>query len=328
MNFIIDNPYIYFVFAGFAALTMGIFYFFDVYLGNKGIYNRPSQAMVVSSVVPFILGVSTMIFPAWQNPTVGVWLVGMLAGAFLIWANWFYFLIMFPEKGNRDAEIAEGSTELSLWEGATPVFALVLALAASSFIVYDDTISLLQGVGVILTVLGLVLFANAEGFSGISRWSYRVKLIMFTVLASVSQLIQDILIDHVQTSGSLSTTEAYLMVSPAIWFGMASGIVIVFWKKEGYEFKKQWYVMKKYIPLIFLAELIALASYASLIVAYSGEHVATAQAIGSSFPILVFLGVTFFPFLRSEGDDPTSHVGKKMLCILITLIGVVGVILF
>jgi hypothetical protein len=307
---------------------MAVFYFFDVYLGNKEVYTRPSHAMVVSSVVPFILAVCTMVLPAWQSPALNVWLIGVLSGAVLIWANWFYFLIMFPEKGNHDAEIAEGSTELALYEGATPVIVLLLAVVASSFIIYDDTVSSLQAVGVILTVLGLILFANAEGFKGISRWSYRIKLILFAVLAAFSQLIQDILIDYVQTSGGLTTVETYLSVSPAIWLGMASGIVIIFWKREGYEFKKQWPVMKKYVPLIFLAELIALASYASLIVAYSGEHVATAQAIGSSFPVLVFLGVIFLPFLRGEDENPTSHIGKKIACIFITLIGVAGVILF
>lgn len=323
---------IFFILAGISSLTMGLFYIMDMFFESRGVYKRPSQAMIISSIVP-LLSVPLFFFsPWWNNPSISIWFLAFISGAFLIWANWFYFLVMFPvDKDNREAEAVEGATELALYEGTTPVIVLILAMVASQFIVYSDSVSVMQGFMITITVVGLVLFALADGYVGFNRWSYRIKLFMFALLVAVSQLIQDLSVNFLQEKG-YGIVEAYMSVSPIVWIGMFSGILIVFWKKEWSHFKVQWNdKIKNYVWIILIAEIIALASYAALLASYTGEHVAVAGAIAASFPLIVFFGgLILQKFGIQEGEDlaNTSHILKKTFFIIITLIGVFGVILF
>src|SRR5205085_2042793 len=101
--------------------AMGIFYLFDMFFESRGVYSRPSQAMIISSIIP-LASVPFFIFnPWWHNVPVFIWILSFLSGTFLIWGNWFYFLVMFPvDKDNREAQAVEGATELALYEGTTP----------------------------------------------------------------------------------------------------------------------------------------------------------------------------------------------------------------
>lgn len=240
---------------------------------------------------------------------------------------------MFPvDKENREVKAIEGATELALYEGTTPAIILVLSFVASQFIVYTDHISGWQGIAVVITVTGLVLFALADGFVGFTRWSYRLKLIAFALLAAVSQIIQDFAVNYMQQNYNMTLTEAYVSVSPIVWVGMFSGIMIVLWKQEWNYFKLQWKAkIKQYSWIILIAEVIALGSYASLLASYTGTHVAVASSIAASFPIIVFFGGIILQKLNfKEGDElaSTSHLLRKAVFIALTLVGVIGVIMW
>lgn len=312
---------------------MGLFYIMDMFFESRGVYSRPSQAMIVSALVP--LGSIVFFVPqadfVWLPLNLA--LLATLAGTCLIWANWFYFLVMFPvDKDNREAEAVEGATELALYEGTTPALVLILSLAASQWLIYSDSISLWQGIAVLWTVVGLVLFALADGYQGFSRWSYRFKLIAFALGAAISQLLQDAVVNYLQGELGFGTWEAFVSTAPWVWLGMFSGIIIVFWRQEWRHFTHQWHsIIKRYIPLVLLAELIAIGSYAALIGSYTGEHVAVAGAIAASFPIVVFIGGLLLQrFGVAEGAElaPTTNLRRKTCLILLTLLGVAGVVLF
>ena len=317
-------------FAFVSALTMGLFYVLDMFFESRGVYQRPSQAMIISSIVP-LLSVPVFVWsPWWQSLSPSFASMALLSGVLLIWANWFYFLVMFPvDKNNREAQAVEGATELALYEGATPALVLVMAMIASQFIVYTDTLSTGQGLAVIVTVLGLILFGMADGYVGFSRWSYRLKLIAFALLVSVSQLLQDSVVNSLQAQG-MDTLTAYFSTAPLVWIGMFSGILIVLWQNEWRYFANQFREkIWKYSPIIMIAELIAIASYATLIFSYTGEHVAVAGAIAASFPIIVFTGGLVLQKLGIQAGEAiadTKHISKKVLLILLTLIGVIGVV--
>lgn len=322
-----------YIFAAISALTMGLFYILDMFFESRGVYARPAQAMIISSLVPLLSVPFFMLSSAWQLLPTPLLIAAVTAGACLIWANWFYFLVMFPvDKDNRDADAVEGATELALYEGTTPAVVLMLSLIVSQFIVYTDTISVGQGLAVILTVFGLVLFATADGYQGFTRWSYRCKLICFAALAAVSQLIQDLVVNYLQSDYGFTTYEAYVSTASFVWVGMFSGILIAAWRQEGRRFWLQWQKkIKHYIWLVLVAEVIAIASYAALIGSYTGAHVAVSGAIAASFPIVVFIGGLLLQrWGVQEGSElaNTKHLTWKFCLIILTLLGVAGVVLF
>jgi len=327
------SGYIFFAFAGISSLAMGLFFLMDMYFESRGVYKRPSQVMIISSLVPILTVPTFILTPWWQIPSLFIWFWAFVAGAFLIWGNWFYFWVMFPvDKSNREAEAVEGATELALYEGTTPAIVLILSLVASQFLVYSDSVSALQGFAIIIAVLGLVLFATADGYTAFKRWSYRIKLIVFALLVSFSQLIQDLIVNHLQSDFGYTLVEAYFTVSPIVWIGMFSGIIIVFWKQEWKFFVAQWHdKIYKYAWFILFAEIIAVVSYAALIASYTGEHVAVSGAIAASFPVLVFFGGLLLQKLNIQTGIETvttSNILKKFFFIIITLLGVAGVIFF
>jgi len=326
------TSYIFFIFAAISSLAMGLFYIMDVFFRSRGVYIRPSQAMIVSSIVPLLSVPLFVMTPWWDNPTLLVWLGALISGVFLIWGNWFYFIVMFPKsRVTNGNEVVENATELALYEGAKPAVVLILSLIVSQFIVYTDTISAWQGFSMILIVLGIILFGMADGYTSFSNWSYRIKLIAFALLVSVSQLVQDLTVGYIQNNLGYTLIEAYFTVSPIVWIGMFSGIIIVLWKQEWHHFKVQWTEkIKKYSGLILFAELIAVLSYAALIASYTGEHVAVSGAIAASFPVIVFFGGLMLQRLNVQTGlelVTTTSITKKFLFILITLLGVIGVVL-
>jgi len=167
-----------------------------------------------------------------------VWVVGISAGAILIWANWFYFLVMFPKK-KSDIDSLKGSTELSLYESATPVIALLIAFIAGHFFTYVSDISYLQSFFVVMTVVGMMLFALVDGTVVLKNWNYRLKLISFALLAATSQTIQDIALDQLQLRSGMNVIEASFSLAPALWLGMSTGLLILFFRKERQSFLKQ-----------------------------------------------------------------------------------------
>lgn len=328
-----------YIFAGVSSLAMGLFFVMDLFFERRGVYARPSQAMIVSSLVPLISIPAFVFFPAWEWLPIGLTLWSILAGTFLIWGNWFYFLVMFPlDKENREAKAVEGATELALYEGTTPALVLVLSLIASQFIVYTDTISAWQGLAVIATVACLVLFAMADGYQGFDRWSYRFKLICFAVMIAISQLIQDQVVNVLQSDYGMTAFTAYLSATTFVLVGMFTGILIVWYRypgetvPEGSYFFRQWKnKIREYAWLILAAEVIAIASYAALIGSYTGEHVAVSGAIAASFPIIAFAGGIILNrhLDRQEGKEPeeTTNFRSKLILILATLACVSLVIL-
>ena len=324
--------YTYVIYALVSSLTMGSFYIMDMFFESRGVYSRPSQAMIISSIVPLLSVPIFILSPWWHQVDTSTVLMSLISGAFLIWANWFYFLVMFPvDKDKRGTASIESATELSLYEGSTPVIVLVIAVILSQFGMYQETISIWSSIAVIMTVASLLGFALSDGYQGFAKWSYRFKLLMFATLASISQLVQDVAVAKAEASG-LARIESSISVSSFVWLGMFTGVFIIFWKKEGKLFAKQWnHTIKKYIWFVLFAEFVAIGSYAALIGSYAGEHVAVSGAIASSFPIVVFIGgLILQEFKINEGSElaPTSNIGRKLLFIIAALISVIAVIIF
>ena len=102
-------------FALVSALAMGLFYIMDIVFAGLKVYTRPAHAMIVSAIVP-LLTVPMFIFTFVDNYPFVAWNVhwhlvpllpagiACMAGVVLIWANWFYFLVMFPAD-TREAKL-------------------------------------------------------------------------------------------------------------------------------------------------------------------------------------------------------------------------------
>ena len=77
-----------------------------------------------------------------------------------------------------------------------------------------------------------------------------------------------------------------------------------------------------------MAEVIALLSYAAVARAYSQSHVAVAQAIAGTFPLLVFpLSVWLQQRGILSGVDGSRHFFKKFFWLLLTVGSVAAVVL-
>ena len=71
-------------------------------------------------------------------------------------------------------------------------------------------------IAILVTVVGLILFGMADGYTAFSKWSYRIKLVLFAVGVAVSQMLQDIAIGHLQEALAFSYTESFYSVAAVI----------------------------------------------------------------------------------------------------------------
>lgn len=324
-----------------SAFLMGIFYLLDLWFGEKKVYTRPTHTMIVSSIVPFVSSVGVLVGLAFIGelylPTLWLGLAAFVSGVLMIWGNWNYFSILFP-KGDRDVSPVDGATELTLYECATPVIVLVLWWLVSQFVASPDTIS----IGQVLAIIAVVGFLIGYGMVGGSLkdgipWRYRLQLVAFAVMVSLSQLTQDYTLAELKRQLRYDNWQAFVALLPWAGFGMSSGIVVWWWKgkredgtitREGTFFVEQWRaILHKYAWIIFVSEVIALASYAAVALAYSEEHVATSQAIAGAFPLFVFPTALWLQKQGVLGGDATEAVGRKTLWLFGTVLAVTAVVL-
>src|SRR3989344_947094 len=83
---------------------------------------------------------------------------------------------------------------------------------------------------------------------------------------------------------------AFLALYPYFWVGMAAGILPIFLPKEWREFRSQLPTILNHWRRIGLAEGFATIAFAAQVASFGGEHVAVADAICGTFPLMAFLG--------------------------------------
>lgn len=280
-------------FALLSSLSNGVFYLLDIWLADRQVYGRPAHAMVISSAIPFAVTLLAFPFISYY-PTLPLGVVAFVAGAFMIWGNWFYFCVMFP-SGERELATESGATELALYEGATPAIVLVLTVLGSGYLAVADNISAIEIALLLTIVICITLFQTiSEQFSILQYWRTRVCVILFALLISVSQILQDQTLTLLGVQLEYTHWQSFVALAPWFGLGMSTGFVILLSRKVRQDFVSQWHSkIKDYVLIIIVAELIAIAAYLTLIRSYTEEHVAVAGAVAGTFPIIVFVFTVF-----------------------------------
>lgn len=255
---------------------------------GKRTYTRPSQMLAVSNLLDPVFGIIVWL-PLWiayDHPTGSIsvdsiWMT-VIAGAVLgLVANGIYFALMMSE--------AKDATEITLYDGATPLaVGLLLAIGYGFGFPNPEHIRWWQWVGVFLTSVGLALLPLMGGITKLLR-NHRIALICFMITQALYMIVFDRACRNTAVAVG-SEMGAFIALYPYFWIGMGAGVLPIFLKKEWREFRLQLPTIKSHWRKIVLAELFATVAFAAQIASFGGEHVAVADAICGSFPLMVFLG--------------------------------------
>jgi hypothetical protein len=214
-------------------------------------------------------------------PTESVWLA-TISGALLgLVANGIYFSLMMSE--------AKDATEIALYDGATPI-PVSLLLAAGYFLGFPNPehIRWWQWMGVVLTSVGLALMPLLGSITRMFG-RHRVAMIGFIVAQALYMVLFDRACSAAVQSGHAELS-AFLACYPWFWLGMTAGILPIFLPKEWWEFRSQWPTICQHWRRVGLAEAFATVAFAAQVASFGGEHVAVADALCGTFPMMVFLG--------------------------------------
>src|SRR3989344_918670 len=168
------------MFALVSSVSMAAVVLMDIVMTATGkrTYSRPSQMLAVSNLLDPVFGIVVWL-PLWlahdhtEVPVECIWMA-IISGALLgLIANGIYFSLMMSE--------AKDATEISLYDGATPVaVSILLAIGFGLGFPNPEHIRWWQWMGVILTSVGLALMPLLGGITKMLA-KHRVALIGFMI---------------------------------------------------------------------------------------------------------------------------------------------------
>lgn len=261
----------------------------------RGLYKNPSSATIMSGIVAF-LPLLSLIFLDITIPSIGVMLISLLAGFFLIASYWLYFKSLLIEMP---------SITITLWK-LSPIFVSLLA-----FLFLGETLAINQYAGFIL-VLGASLAISA---TNIKKFQFS-KAWYLMVFASLLTAIYAVLVKHVYSN--VDFWSGFIFVS----LGMGAGGVLLFTlSKEGRGFFTELNKKSKWLPLILLPNILNIIGVLIFNLAVSRGPVSLVKVIEGVHPIYVLIfSLLLYPLFPKYFREAMSKGKLKKILLMIVMI--------